>query len=394
LEKLKPYIDKNLIKVLTGQRRTGKSYILKMLAEYIADKNGQAQIIFIDKERYEFDFIVDYHSLIAYVEGQIQPDRRPYLFIDEIQEIKGFEKALRHFQNKQTADIYCTGSNAELLSGDLATLISGRYVQIQIHTLSYREFLTFHQLEASDNALQKYLKWGGLPFIRNLEKEDSVIFEYLKNIISTIIYKDVLQRYKIRNVDFFDSLLHFIAANTGNLISARKISEYLKAHKTDISTKVIINYLHYLQNAFLLYKVRRLDIYSKKIFEINNKYFFEDWGLRNALLGLPAFSVHNVLENVVFSHLKRCGYEIYIGLLKKSEIDFIAVKDGKKLYIQVAYLIPDAKVKEREFGNLLKINDNFPKMVVSLDPFPVGNYKGVLHKHLGSFLMDEPAGTV
>ena len=389
LEKLKPFIDKNLIKVLIGQRRVGKSYVLKMLAKYISSINEQAQIIFIDKEQYEFDFIVDYHSLIAYVENKIQVDKSAYLFIDEVQEIKGFEKALRHFQNKKTADIYCTGSNAELLSGDLATLLSGRFVQIQVHNLSYSEFLEFHQLKPENTSLEKYLKWGGLPFIKNLQKDDAVIFDYLKNIISTIIYKDVLYRYKIRNVEFFDSLIHFIAANTGNLISAKKISEYLKSQKIDISTKVVINYLHYLQNAFLIYKIRRLDIYSKKIFEINNKYFFEDWGLRNALLGLSAFSVHNVLENVVFSHLNQLGYTINIGLLKNLEIDFVAEKDGKRLYIQVAYLIPDEKVKEREFGNLLKIEDNFPKMVVSLDAFSIGNYKGIKHFHLQDFLLRE-----
>lgn len=387
IERVKPYIDKNIIKVFTGQRRVGKSYILKMIVQYIQSIKPDANIIFIDKEQYDFDFITDYRSLIKYTDEQLNKNRPNYLFIDELQEIKEFEKALRHFQNKNIADIYCTGSNAEMLSGDLATLLSGRFIQIQVNTLSYSEFLEFHKLKADDTSLQKYMKWGGLPFIKNLQKEDEVIFEYLKNIVSTIIYKDILYRYKIRNVDFFDNLIRFAASNTGNLITAKKISEYLKSQKTDISTRVVINYLDYLQNAFLVYKIKRLDIQSKKIFEINNKYFFEDWGLRNALLGLSHFSVPDVLENVVFSHLKQLGYKVSVGLLKNLEIDFVAEKEAEKVYIQVAYLIPDEKVKEREFGNLLRIKDNYVKLVVSLDSFTIGNYKGIKHLHLQDFLL-------
>ncbi len=387
LEKIKPYIDAKLIKVFTGQRRIGKSYIMKMTSDYILSENKNANCIYIDKEQYDFDFIYDYHTLINYVETKIQAKRNNYLFIDEIQEIQEFEKALRHFQNKNIIDIYCTGSNAETLSGDLATLLSGRYVQIQVHGLSYTEFLEFHKLQQNDSSLQKYLKWGSLPFIKNLQKDDRVIFDYLQNIISTIIYKDILYRFKIRNVDFFDNLIKFAASNTGNLITAKKISNYLKSQKVNISTRVVINYLSYLQNAFLLYKINRYDIQSKKIFEINNKYFFEDWGLRNALLGLSRYSVPEVLENVVFTHLIQLGYEVSVGVIKNLEIDFVAEKGGNKIYIQVAYLIPDNKVKEREFGNLLKIKDNYPKIVVSLDPVEFGNYQGVQHILLKDFLI-------
>ncbi len=387
LEHIKSYIDTNIIKVFTGQRRVGKSYILKMTMQHILSINPNANIIFIDKEQYDFDFISDYHDLIQFTEKQFIKNKDNYLFIDEIKEIKGFEKALRHFQNKNLSDIYCTGSNAEMLSGDLATLLSGRFIKIKVNTLSYSEFLKFHQLKPTDASLKKYLKWGGLPFIRNLQKNDDVVFDYLKNIVSTIIYKDILYRYKIRNVEFFDNLIRFVASNTGNLITAKRISEYLKSQKTDISTRVVINYLEYLQNAFLIYKIKRLDIQSKKIFEINNKYFFEDWGLRNALLGLSHFSVPDILENVVFAHLKQLGYTVSIGLLKNLEIDFVAEKSGETVYIQVAYLIPDKKVKDREFGNLLRIKDNFTKIVVSLDTFTIGDFKGIKHLHLQEFLL-------
>ena len=386
LEFIKAYIDKDVIKVFVGQRRVGKSYLMKMTANYILERNPQANIIFIDKERYAFDQITDYHALISYVESKLLPTAPNYLFIDEVQEISKFEKALRHFQNKKAADIYCTGSNAEILSGELATLLSGRYVSIKVNTLTYIEFLEFHGLNNSDESLFKYLKWGGLPFIRNLEKDDEVIFDYLSNILSTIVYKDVVNRYRIRNIEFFDRLIQYIAANTGNLISAKKISDYLRSQKTDISSKVVLTYLQYLQNAFLIYKLKREDVNSKKVFEINDKYFFEDWGLRNAILGLGFFSLPDILENVVFSHLNQLGYQVNVGVLKNKEIDFVARKRGDIIYVQVAYMITDPKVKEREFGNLHLIKDNYPKYVVSLDPVEIGTYKGIKHIHLRSFL--------
>lgn len=388
LEQVKPFINKNIIKVYTGQRRVGKSFILKMTMQYIKSLNPEANIIFIDKEQYDFDFINNYHDLIKFIDEKINLNSQNYVFIDEIQEIFEFQKAIRNYQNKGSVDIYCTGSNAEMLSGDLATLLSGRFIKIHVNALSYSEFLEFNEFSADDDSLQKYLKWGTLPFIRNLQKDDDVIFDYLRNIISTIIYKDVLYRYKIRNIEFFDNLIRFVASNTGNLITAKKISEYLKSQKTEISTRVVINYLMYLENAFLIYKINRVDTMTKKIFAINNKYFFEDWGLRNALLGLSHYSVPNILENVVFSHLVQLGYKVSVGILKNIEIDFIAEKSDKKIYIQVAYLIPDDKVKAREFGNLLLINDNYPKFVVSLDKYQISDYKGIIHLHLQEFLLE------
>ena len=354
--------------------------------QYILKKNPDSNIIYIDKELYDFDHINTYQNLITYIEELLDSTKENYIFIDEVQEIEAFEKALRHFQNQNKADIYISGSNAEMLSGDLASMLSGRYVQIQINSLSYIEFLTFHNLDDNDESLYKYLKWGGLPYIKNLQKDDVVIFDYLSNILSTILFKDVIARYKIRNIDFFERLVLYMASNSGNLITSKKISDYLKSQKVDISAKVVLSYMQCLQNAFLIYKLNRVDIHSKKVFEINNKYYFEDWGLRNALVGLNHYSVPDILENVVFSHLKTLGYQVSVGVMKDLEIDFIAEKGGKKLYIQVAYLIPDEKVKLREFGNLLLIKDNYPKYVVSLDPVQIGQYKGVEHLHLRAFL--------
>ncbi len=386
LDKVKPFIDKKLIKVFVGQRRVGKSYLMKLCSHYILSQKPDANIIFIDKELYEFDNITDYHSLISYVNKNIAEEKSNYLFIDEVQEIADFEKALRHFQNKNTIDIYCTGSNGDILSGELASLLSGRYIKIDVFSLSFREFLTFHNLEDSMEALQKYLKWGGLPYLMNLEKQDEVIFDYLSNILSTIVYKDVIHRYNIRNVEFFDRLIHYIAANIGNLISAKKISDYLKSQKVNIAPRVVLNYLHYLQKAFLIYKVKRIDIHSKKVFEINDKYFFEDWGLRNALLGFKKFSVPDIIENVVFTHLNFLGYSVKVGILNNLEIDFVAENSKGTIYVQVAYLIVNEKVKQREFGNLLMIKDNYPKYVVSLDNVPISSYKGIVHLNLHEFL--------
>ncbi len=386
LEYIKRYIDKEIIKVFVGQRRVGKSYLMRMTSNHILKQNLRANIIFIDKERYEFDSITDHHSLIAYVDATLSNTAPNYLFVDEVQEIAGFEKALRHFQNKGNIDIYCTGSNAEILSGELATLLSGRYITINVNSLSYIEFLEFHRLDDIDDSLFKYLKWGGLPFIKNLGKDDEIIFDYLSNIISTIVYKDVLYRYKIRNVEFFDRLIQYIAANTGSLITSKKISDFLKSQKIDISPRVILSYLQYLQNAFLVYKLKRMDVNSKKVFEINDKYYFEDWGLRNAILGLNHFSVPDTLENVVFSHLKHLGYHVNVGALKDREIDFIAQKGNETVYLQVAYMITDQKVREREFGNLELIKDNYPKYVVSLDPVSIGSQKGIKHINLREFL--------
>ena len=386
INKVIPFINTDLIKVLIGQRRVGKSYLLKTIINHIKTNNKKANIIYIDKELSDFDFISDYNSLIAHTESKIKILKTNYLFIDEIQDIQQFEKALRHFQNKQSVDIYCTGSNANLLSGELATFLSGRYIEIKINTLSYLEFLEFHTLENNNESLAKYLKWGGLPFIKNLVKQDEVIFDYLRNITSTIIYKDVIQRYKVRNVDFFENLIHYLANNTGNLFTAKKISDYLKSQKIDISTKVVLSYLLYLQNAFLIYKLKRINLFGKNIFTTNNKYFFEDWGLRNALLGLSHFNAPSVLENVVFIHLINLGYEVGIGVVNEQEIDFVAKKNGEILYVQVAYLITDENVQLREFGNLLLIKDNYPKYVISLDEYLIGSYKGVKHIHLREFL--------
>jgi len=388
LKKIEPFIGKNLIKVIVGQRRVGKSFLLLQIMEMVKERNLNSNNIFIDKEKYDFDEIKDYNDLIKYVQKKLSPNKSNNLFIDEIQDIENFEKALRHFYTEKNIDIYCTGSNANLLSGELATYLSGRYLEIKVFSLSWNEFLQFNKLPNNKNSLEKYINFGGLPFIKYLPFDQKIIFEYLKNIYSTIIYKDIVARHNIRNTNFLENLVKFSANNVGNILSSKKISDYLKSQKLNISPQIVLTYLDYLQQAFLIYKVKRSDIIGKKLFEIGEKYYFEDWGIKNAIVGYRELHINQVIENIVFLHLMIHNYNVLIGKSGAKEIDFICERDGAKVYIQVAYLIPDEKVRDREFGNLLNIKDNYRKIVVSLDEYTLKNYQGIEHLHLQEFLTD------
>ncbi len=387
IERIRPYIDSNLIKVLIGQRRVGKSYIFFQLMEEIKKTNPTANIIYINKESYDFDSINDYRSLIEYVENNAVESNN-YLFIDEIQDIEQFEKALRHFSTSGKYDIYCTGNNAKLLSSEIATLLAGRYIQIRIFSLSYPEFLEFHNLEDSDSSLLEYIKYGGMPHLINLKKDDAVYYEYLKNIYNSIVLRDIVERYKIRNVSFLDNLIHFLCDNLGSVFSAQNISKYLKSQNINIQSKTIIEYLSHLESVFFTDRVKRSDISGKKIFEIGEKFYLEDLGLRHSIVPYQINDISKVLENLVYHHLKVMQYDVYIGKFDDKEIDFIAKKGDSKIYIQVTYIMSDESTREREFGNLLEIEDNYRKIIVSMDPFASGNYKGIEHIHIRKFLTD------
>lgn len=388
LDKIEPFINKNLIKVLVGQRRVGKSYLLLQIIDHIKSIDNKANIIFIDKEKYEFDSIHSYTDLIEYCNSKIAASGKNYIFIDEIQDIDNFEKALGHFYSQSNIDLYCTGSNANLLSGELATVLSGRYVEIKVFSLSYNEFLKFHQLQNNNENLNKYLRIGGLPYLINLKFEDEVIYEYLQNIFTTIIYKDIITRYNIRNHVFLENLVKYLASNTGNLISAKKISDFQNSQNVKIYPQIVIDYLVFLQNAFLIFKVSRTDIRGKKVFETNEKYYFEDIGLKNVISGTSNFQINQVIENVIYNHLLIRGYDVHVGISREKKIDFVCSKKGKKLYIQATYLLPDQHVINREFGNLSAIKDNYPKLVVSLDDYAPDDVNGIKHLHLKDFLTD------
>ncbi|MCF6365364.1 MAG: ATP-binding protein [Bacteroidales bacterium] len=389
LEKIKPYRNKDIIKVIVGQRRVGKSYFLYQIKNEIQETNKNVNIIYINKELYEFRNIIDYVDLMEYIQSKIIPAKETAIFIDEIQDIKNFEKALRSLQAEGKYDIYCSGSNANLLSGELATFLSGRYIEFKIFPLSYIEFLEFQNLKNSDNSFNKYLTFGGLPYLKNLELKDEIVFDYLSNIYKTILLKDVVARNKIRNVEFLQNLSEYIAENTGNIISAKKISDFLKSQRINISNNIVLNYLNFLTNAFLINKVKRSEIGGKKIFETGEKYYFTDIGLRNSIIGFRLQDIAKIYENLVYNHISRLGYDITIGKHKDREIDFICKKNNEKIYIQVTYILSDKKVIDREFGNLLKIKDNFPKLVISSDKHKVQTYQGVKHINIIDFLISE-----
>ncbi|MCX6188600.1 MAG: ATP-binding protein [Bacteroidetes bacterium] len=387
ISRVMPFIGKNIIKVFTGQRRVGKSYLLFQLISYLQNQYPETAIIYINKEDLAFSFIKTAEDLHHYILENKSTTSKTYVFIDEIQDILNFEKALRSLLLLDDVDLYCTGSNANLLSGDIAGHLSGRHIDIVVYSLSYPEFLEFHKIDDSQTALEKYLKYGGLPYLKHLRLEDSIVFEYLKNIYNTIVYRDVINRYSIRNVLFLEQLVLFIAGHTGSLFSSKKISDFLKSQKINIPPNQVQIYLGYLMNAFLIQKVTRYDLIGKRLFEIGEKYYFENMGIRNGLWGYRIEDKGKILENVVYNHLLFQGYKVQVGILGAFEIDFICEKDGEKKYIQVALSLNEMQTMEREFGNLKKIQDNYPKMVITMDKFFGNTYEGILTMDIRSFLL-------
>ncbi len=387
LDRIIPFVDKNIIKVFTGQRRVGKSYMLFQIMQIIRDRAANAHIIYINKEDMRFDNIKTAVDLNEYVTENRAEYGKSYLFIDEIQEIEDFEKALRSLLLDPDIDIYCTGSNAQLLSSDIAGHLSGRSIEIPIYSLTYSEFLVFHNLEANSESLEQYMKYGGLPYLKHLPMNDTIIFEYLKNIYSTILFRDVVNRYSVRNTSFLEQLVYFLASNTGSLFSSKKISDFLKSQQVNISPNQVQLYLQHLSNAYLIHQVKRYDVEGKRLFEFGEKYYFENMGIRNALWGYRLQDRGKIMENVVYNHLVANGYKTTIGIIGDNEIDFVAEKDGEKMYVQVALSLTEEKTIEREFGNLKKINDNYPKMVVTMDPFSGNTEEGIVTLSLMQFLM-------
>ncbi|MFA5650100.1 MAG: ATP-binding protein [Proteiniphilum sp.] len=389
LDKIAPFIDKPIIKVLVGQRRIGKSYMLLQLMDEIRDEN--AHIIYLDKELDVYSSITNDKELHDFVLSQLNPEKKNYLFIDEIQEIESFERCLRSLLNEERCDIYCTGSNANLLSGELATLLSGRCMEFRIHSLSYTEFLKFNQIDNSDENLMQYLTLGGMPFLHNFELQQQPSFEYLRNVYSTILLKDVVARENIRNVAFLENLVTYLVDNTGNLFSALNISKYLKSQNIKMPTQTVLNYLHALTNAFFVYRTPRIDVNGLKIFEIGEKYYFEDLGLRNAIRVFnPKSDINKLMENAVFMHLMRNGYDVFVGNNEGKEIDFVAIRNNERIYIQVAYMLYDQRTIDREFGNLMEIENHYPKYVVTMDTLPMSaSYQGIQQVHLRTFLSND-----
>ena len=385
IQKIRPYIGKTLIKVLSGQRRVGKSYLLFQLIGIIRQEDKQAHIIYINKEDLQFDFIRNAASLNEYIVSQKKPGVKNYVFIDEIQDIEEFEKALRSLLLDENIDLYITGSNAKMLSGELATYLSGRYIEFNIYSLSYIEFLAFHDLEDTDDNMELYIRFGGLPYLINLSLSEQA-WEYITSVYSTIIYRDVVSRYNLRNSQFLEKLVLFLADNIGSLFSAKRISDFLKSQHTKIPPNQVQQYSAYLVNAHIVHEVSRYDIIGRRIFEIGSKFYFENTGIRNAIIGYSLKDRAKLLENVVHNHLLFLNYDVKVGSFESQEIDFVAERDGERIYIQVALRLNDETTIDREFGNLLDIDDNYLKMVVSGDRFEGNTYQGIKHIYIRDFL--------
>jgi predicted AAA+ superfamily ATPase len=387
IARMEPFIDRQLVKVLVGHRRVGKSYILYQLMDLIGKRNRQNNIIYIDKENIAFDEIKNYRQLHDFVLPKLKENAGNYIFIDEVQLIDDFHIAVKSLAQYENNDIYLTGSNADMLSADLANELGGRYIEFPIYSLSYMEFLDFHKLENNDISLEKYIHYGGLPYLIHLPlNEDEVVLEYLRSIYSTIILKDVIQRKNIRNTYFLEQLTKFLAGNIGHLFSAKSISDFLKSQNDKSSSNQVSEYVNALTNSFLIHPVGRYDIVGKRLFERGEKYYFENTGICNIIAGYRRQDRANRLENVVYNHLLFCGYEIKVGTAAGKEIDFVCEKRGEKLYVQVTLELSREDTIEREFGNLLKINDNYPKVVVSAEQSFENSYEGIKHIYIRDFL--------
>lgn len=386
--KLEKLLGKGVLIVLTGQRRVGKSYVMK---ELVARKQQEpeANVIYIDKEKTAFDFIATYKDLVVYIDERLDKSMHNYILIDEVQEIEEFERGLRNYYNESCVDVVITGSNSDILSGELASMLSGRYIEVFIQGLSYPEFLEFHGLEDGEGAMNKYIKYGGLPGLRPFGLDNpETINDYLQGVYNTILVKDIIRRKKVRNVPFLENLIRFIADSIGKPMSATSIQNYMASHESDVSKNLVLKYMKAITEAYLSTSVSRYNIHGKRLLETNEKFYFGDVGIRNFIVGgRRADDVEKIVENLVYQHMVRLGYEVHVGLLYSTEIDFVGKKGDETVYVQASYLITEEKTFKREFGNLLPIKDNYPKYVISMTPYmDASNWEGIIHIPLADFL--------
>lgn len=394
IEKIAGLINRDMMLILVGQRRVGKSKVLELFKDWLSRNRPEANVVYINKELQEFRDIVTAEHLYDYVIERLPEGGENYLLIDEVQDIENYENALRSFHAGNRCQVIATGSNAYIFSSELGTRLSGRYIEIKIYNLSYLEFLRFHGLEDSDEALMHYLRMGGLPGLCVFKPEEkSQINDYFEGVYNTILVKDIVSREKVRNVAQLENIIRFVADNIGKPLSIANIVRYMISKGEKISAETVSCYLKYLNDAFLAIPVRRFDIHGKVLLESNNKHYFSDHGIRNYLCGADIRgSIEKIMENVVWNHLRRQGFEVTVGLLRAGEIDFVATKADKRIYVQVTYLLASEETVQREFGNLAAIKDNYPKFVVSMDPMDGGfsEYPGIRHVRLRDFLkMDQ-----
>ena len=384
------WIGKGNIIAIVGSRRVGKSYVVKDFIQRHKD-DKDANIIYIDKEKKVFKDIKTKDDLDNWIEKRFKAGKHNYILIDEAQEIAHFEESVCNWYTEENTDIIITGSNSKMLSGELATLIAGRHVEVRIHPLTYSEFLQFHNLTDSDESLMAYLNYGGLPGLRKVGLEnDEQVWAYLSSVFNTIVLKDIIERHDIRNIPFLNNLIAFYADTTGKLTSANSIAKYMKSQQADVSSNLILLYRSFYAEAFLLDVVPRYDIHGKKLFQSNEKIYWDDLGLRNLKSegGMDSY-IEKVIENAVYKHLRFLGYDVKVGVLNAGEVDFVCTKPGETVYVQASYIVAEESTREREFGPLEKIRDNHPKCVISATPLlSRRDENGITHLSLRNFLRD------
>lgn len=387
------HLNRGMMIFLIGQRRVGKSFMLRQLSNWLEDNKPGASVVYINKELLSFSCLTNAQELYDYVVPKFGDRNENYLLIDEVQDIEGYEDALRSLHAEGRCQVIATGSNAYIFSSELSTRLGGRYIEIPVYSLNYREFLEFHGLDDSDDSLLDYLRVGGLPGLRLYDIRDELqVRDYLQGVYNTIMMRDVIARENIRNVPFIENLSRFLADNEGKLISISSIVKYLRSQGEKVSESMTSSYITHLCKALIIRQVVRYDIHGKKLFEMLFKYYFADHGLRNYLCGFNLrSSVEKVMENVVYLHLLTQGYEVNVGILRAGEVDFVAKKGSEVIYVQVAYLLVSDETVKREFGNLAAIRDNYAKYVVSMDPIAgeITKYPGIQHVTLRDFLKSD-----
>jgi predicted AAA+ superfamily ATPase len=391
LKRLLSFKDKSLIKVITGMRRCGKSTLLSLLEQNLLESGIKKEaIIRMNFESLELDEIKNYKDLYNWIQEKISNESKTYILLDEIQQVESWEKAVNSFLVDFNVDVYITGSNAYLLSSELSTLLSGRYVEIKMLPLSFKEYLDFNDYKNGydiNEYFSRYIEYGGLPAIAEISDHPETIKPFLSGIYNTVIMKDVVQRNAVRDVALLESVYRFIAGNIGSLVSTKKISDYLTSAGRKCSSDTIDNYIKMLENAFIIYKANRYDLKGKMHLKTQEKYYIVDTGLRNELLGLRNVDYGHVLENIVYFELLRRGYEVYVGKLGNLEVDFVAVKPESKIYYQVSASILSEETRERELRPFRSIADNYEKIILTMDKTFIKDYDGIKIENIIDFLI-------
>ena len=394
INRIRPFIGGELIKVMTGMRRSGKSVMLELIQEELTETGiSREQFISINFEDMRYGHLLTAQALHEEILRRTENIQgKVYLFFDEIQEVTDWEKCINSFRVEFDCDIYITGSNARLLSGELATYLGGRYVEFVIYPFSFLEFTELYHSLFPDTALEvcfrQYLLCGGMPYLSNLRFEEEPCRQYLTDLFNSVQLKDIIKRNKIRDVDLLERIIAFIITNTGTTFSATSLSKFFKSERRSVSAETILNYIQYCMDAYLFYQVKRQDLRGKQILGTNEKYYIADHGIREAVFGGNMQDIQMILENIVFMELLRRGYKVTVGKTGNKEVDFVAVKREQRIYIQVCYLLASRETIDREFGVYAHIPDNFPKYVVSLDEFDMSR-NGIKHRNIRDFLMEE-----